>query len=1344
MKVNDLVRSVTTRQRMLKNADEVVLCVGRPGVQGFEQVAGLEQKAAQLSASHRVSNNRPTPGRLLVPFMMEQVRQLLAAYQQCVTAQHEHARLSPAAQYLVENFAPLEKHLREISANLKAGYDDGLPKLEAGPLAGYPRIYAIARSIVRDTDACLDAEMLEQYFRTYQRTAPLSIGELLAVRAMLRLALVENLSQIATRMIQAHEEQVRFDGLVPSAPDRLAQVLTGERGRATELTVEASFRSLRWLATFDAHEFFESVSLVEFILRQDPSGTYSLMEPVTRESYRRAVRNIARKAGLAEPTVAQKAIELAREAFTSRPSDERRAHVGHHLIDEGLIALELRLEYKPARRERWSRALKGSPTFFYLGVQAFLSTIIVVLFISYAAHLGTSVLTLAWLAVLVVVPVSDFVLSALNAVLRFQPALLPKMDFSHGIPAEAQTMVVVPAIISSETVVQELLETIEAHYLSNQDGQLFFALLTDWSDAAQESVPGDAALLHAALLGIEKLNERHADRTSGRFFLFHRRRRWNPSEGKWIGWERKRGKLHEFNQLLRGAPETSYIGVTTDSDFLARVRYVITLDSDTLLPRDAARRLIGTISHPLNRPQLDLRTGRVVQGYGIIQPHVTVLPPGAPRSSIPGILSNRFNVNAHSQAPSNVYQDLFGDCNYVGKGLYEVDVFEAALENRIPENSLLSHDLFEGLYARPAFAADIKLFDSPQSNYEAVAKRQHRWTRGDWQLWPWLLPRVPVEHGTAARNVLPVVARWKILDNLRRSLVQPFLLLWLLASWTILPGSPLTWTLLVILTIFAKLAFAVAPNFSVGLRQAPPARLTRYIVSSVTKQCAALVMQLLIAIAYLAHQSYLMLDAIARTLYRGVISGKRLLEWRTAAQVLREAALSLSATVRYMLAALIIAAGCGVLVLSVSREAFWIAAPFLLAWFISPFLVYYLNHRLRIRSLGFEVVVERMLRLSGRRMWQTLESFLGIVYDSRSFKNDRNQSSYIAPLRSSPVNLSRLLLWTRTAYELGSIGTTELAGRLELTLAEMKKLHRFRSELQEPQTAAITGPLAPTFILQAENGNLAGHLHTFEQFYSEIGEQPLFDERVFKGLADTISLMTDGLKRTGITSPATGEVILTQLGEELNLCAWFLHPLNQAEAPRTHTAWRRIFNTLVQRAAIFEVTLHSLSRKYPATNVAELGSWTNALTYQVRGFASDLQLYAPWTSEGFATLAPLIRKYEPTAVVHWNRIIEMLDHVPAISQLPETLAVVRSKLTRLVNQMDQVLPANTIDRTNILDGCARLERTIDAASRAANDMHSRYADLASRSAALMDTTDLSFLFDEERKVLRNRFPNKLR
>ncbi len=812
-------------------------------------VERLEHYAQTLAAKHRTVHRK---GRArLLPRVEDNGRKLVFAYRTLVDSLRSGQTISPAAEWLVDNFHIIEEQLREIREDLPKSYYHELPKLADGDLKDFPRIYAVALALIAHTDSRLDTNTLRRFIAAYQKVAPLSIGELWAVAITLRLALVENLRRLAVLILQAREEREGADKLADklletaarqSAPllslvsdrfekreviphafvvqliqrlreqdpavmpvmewleerltrqgENVERVIHGEHQRqaATQVTIGNIITSMRLLSTLDWQEFFESVSLVDPLLAKDPADAYADMEFASRDRYRHVVERISKRVKVSELKVAQAAVNLADEAAAKLGNEARSAHVGYYFIDDGLQELEEMFGYRPRFGERLTRWCFRHPTLAYLGTLSLLTALIVAaLSLRMYRHGGSTAIIIATV-LLALIPASDIALSILNwdVTNLFRPRLLPRMNTAKGVGAAARTMVVIPTIFSSEAGVQELLERLEVHFLANQDEHLHFALLGDFADAPAEQMPDDLLLLDVAIDGIAELNKRYSKDTLPTFHLFHRRRLWNPSENSWMGWERKRGKLHEFNQLLRGARDTSFILQTTEPALYSTVRFVITLDSDTQLPRDVARKLVGTALHPLNRPQFNAAENRVVRGYGILQPRVSIGLQSASRSRFARIFSGNTGIDPYTTAVSDVYQDLFAEGNYTGKGLYEVDAFETALKDRVPENSLLSHDLFESLFTRAALITDIELLDDYPAHYDTYAKRQHRWTRGDWQIAGWLFPRVPVAGGKKVPNSLPLISRWKILDNLRRSMVAPSLFLWLIATWLFFPGS---------------------------------------------------------------------------------------------------------------------------------------------------------------------------------------------------------------------------------------------------------------------------------------------------------------------------------------------------------------------------------------------------------------------------------------------------------------------------------------------------------------------------------------------------------------------------
>ncbi len=783
------------------------------------------------------------------------------AYRAAADDVHRGEALPPAGEWLLDNFHMVEAEVRNVRHDLPRGYHLRLPRAGRGDARA--RIELLADDLLAHSDGKLDAVRMTRYLAAFQTVAPLGIGELWAWPSVLKLALLTHLRHLTDGMMAARTgraEAVAFLATMDTAraggsrlaelPDRLRvpfvvhlmQCLReygstvallraaldqrlGRIGRSVEgdirdethrqateqISVANVFTSLRFCATEDWSEFFERASPVEHVLRHDPAGVYARMDFLSRDRYRHVIESLAGPCGEDQVAVAERCVDVARSAAERRGIDHRSAHVGAHLIGRERHAFRTRLSRPPAWSTRLRLAALARATSLYLGLLA-VSTSAGMLGAAWYAHTeggGTAVVVAA--ALLAFFPASELVTALVQRVVaaRVRPRRLVRLDFQQGLPAETRTMVVVPTLLDSVARAEEMVAHLEVQALANPDPLLHFALLTDLRDADHETLPGDGAIVAAVTAGIEELNRRHAA-DGCRFYLFHRHRRFNPRESLWMGWERKRGKLEELNRLLRGDRSTSYDHTVGDLSVLADVRYVLTLDSDTVLPRNVARQLVGIAAHPLQRPHYDPVEGRVTEGYAILQPRVSVTLASAAGSLFARLYAGHTGVDPYTTAVSDVYQDLFEEGIFTGKGLYDVDVFRAALEGRVPENTLLSHDLFEGLYARAALVTDVEVVDDYPASVLAHAHRQHRWVRGDWQILFWLLPWVPTAAGFA-RNRLPTISRFKIFDNLRRSLVAPGLIAFLVAGWTFLPGHPGVWTIAALAVAAAPLWVALTP-----------------------------------------------------------------------------------------------------------------------------------------------------------------------------------------------------------------------------------------------------------------------------------------------------------------------------------------------------------------------------------------------------------------------------------------------------------------------------------------------------------------------------------------------------
>ncbi|MBS1108832.1 MAG: glycosyltransferase 36, partial [Anaeromyxobacteraceae bacterium] len=858
-------------------------------------------------------------------------------------------------------------------------------------------------------------------------------------------------------------------------------------------SVANAITSLRLCAEIDWPQFVESVSLVERVLQRDPAGVHGRMEFLSRDRYRQAVEELAEPSGEAQVRVALRAVESAREAAEVEGQGARAAHVGHHLIGKGRRNLEDDVAWRPGILKGLRRMAFARAPFLYLAAIALVTAGLVAAGVSYARVEGGSRRALVAAALLLLLPASELAIAFVQrlAARVAPPRRLPRFDFEGGIPEDARTLVVIPTLLGSVAGVEDLLEHVEVLALGNLDPRIHFAILGDFTDAAEPEMPEDAAILAAAREGIEGLNARLADGRGDRFFLLHRTRQWNPGEGVWMGWERKRGKLEELNRLLRGATDTSFSVQVGELPVLPGVRYCITLDTDTRLPRDAARKLVGIIAHPLNRPRFDAAVGRVTEGYGILQPRVSVATSSAAGSRFARLFAGQTTVDPYTTAVSDTYQDLFGEGTFTGKGLYEVDAFAAALAGRVPDNALLSHDLFEGLHARTALVTDVEVVDDYPSSVLTHARRQHRWARGDWQILAWLLPFVPSREGFR-RNRLPMISRWKILDNLRRSLLAPATVALLLAAWTFLPGSPALWTAAVV----AATAFPLFPLVLEAVTGPKAQQPWRAFLLGLREDAGGGLARVLLQLAFLANQAYEMVHAVLVTLIRLVFTRRGLLEWETAAaSAARGAGRSGGSGSRPFLAEMaaspVIAVAGLLLVAALRPAALWVAAPILALWGAAPFIAHALSRPPVPREL--EAADRAYLLGVARKTWGYFEAF--VVAGDHGLPPDNFQEVPQPKVahRTSPTNIGMGLLSVLAAHDLGFIDEGELLDRVDATLTTMEGLERLEGHLYNWYDTESLAPLAPRYVSTVDSGNLAGSLIALSEGLRELPASAVVD-----------------------------------------------------------------------------------------------------------------------------------------------------------------------------------------------------------------------------------------------------------
>ncbi|HEY3174453.1 MAG TPA: glucoamylase family protein [Candidatus Polarisedimenticolia bacterium] len=1243
----------------------------------------LEQHAESLAEAHRATGVAPR-GRNLLPRVRENARVLLAGYRNIAETVLAKREITPAAEWILDNFHVVDEQLRGIRDHLPRSYYSLLPKIAAGHLAGYPRVYGLAWAYVAHTDSRFEMETLQRFVGAYQRIQPLTIGELWAVAIHLRVALVENLRRLSQLIIRSRQERARADevadrllGFTDRPAERPEEVLRGLsdavlarafavqlvqrlRGQdpsimpvlawlekklsaqgtsadevvaeehqaqaAANVTVRNIITSMRWMSSIDWPEFFESVSLVDEVLRTAPG--FAAMDFTTRDEYRARIELLSRGSGRSEIEVAREAVLLARSAGRQNgetqtlPGIPERAEEdpGYYIVAGGRRAFEKRLGFRVPLRIRLRRAYRAHAMTGYLGGIAALTALLLSGLLSLTWTAGAASWILALLGILALVPASDIAVSLVHRLvpLLVPPRLLPKLELAQGVPPELRTLVVVPTMLTRQTDIEGQLERLEVHYLAKPEGHLHFALLTDWADATDERMPGDEDLLATLADGIARLNSRYGSPPGGGewFHLLHRRRLWNDKEGKWIGWERKRGKLHELNRLLRGARDTTFVPINGQPPTVPQgVRYVITLDADTRLPMGTACRLIGAMAHPLNRPRFDPVKGRVVEGYAILQPRLTPsLPTGAGSTTYQRIISGPGGVDPYAAAVSDVYQDLFGEGSYTGKGIYDVDAFEAALDGKVPENTLLSHDLFESSFARAGLATDVELFEEFPTNYEVAARRHHRWVRGDWQLLPWILGHAFDTSGGKQTAGIPRHGRWKMVDNLRRSLVAPSAFLVAVAAWILPAVPPLLWTGLFVGSVVVP---AVIPVLD-GLIPRRWGISKRSHLRDVGHDIRVALLQTLLAITMLAHQAWLMVDAMIRTLARLYVTKRNLLEWVTAAQAGYGVDLSLRVFYWHLRWGVLLAAGAGALFLVLKPGAWPVAAPFVLLWVASPVLAWRISVPPKLaKSQVLSSEDTRSLRLVARRTWRYFETFV----DERSHglppDNFQEDPEPVEAHRTSPTNLGLYLLSTVVARDFGWIGTLEMVERLETTLQTMSGLRRVRGHFLNWYDTEDLRPLEPMYVSTVDSGNLGGYLIALAQACREQVHRPVGDTEIFDGIGDALQLLIDSINEAGHSRRAQ-TVTAVQLRDAAEATAAVV-----ADLPASMPERLRRLHELESRADSLLDIAHTLSSEVQSDSRSDILIWASAVHGSIRSHARDTHLHEGALAHRLSALASL-------------------------------------------------------------------------------------------------------------------------
>ncbi|MDO8949813.1 MAG: glucoamylase family protein [Actinomycetota bacterium] len=1308
---------------------------------------------------------RATP---LLSLLERAEESLHAVYNHLAIAARDQIPVSVSAEWLLDNFYMVEEQIRTVRDDLPDDYGTELPRLTAGALRDFPRVFEAVALLVASTDARLDREHLVRFVTAFQDVSPLTIGEVWAVPIMLRVCLVESLRRVGLRVLASHDAGVEADawanrilaaaqqtpatvaGLVrdlersqrdapgaflirllhrlqdqdPAVESTVAWIERTLAGRGAtfqqltltehqeqavdQVSVANAITSIRFLGALEWREFFEECSLVEHVLREDPAGVYSRMDFVSRDRYRHAIEELADRSDLSEIGVAEAVMSHALEALRRDASDPIGGHVGQYLISSGRYRLEKSIGYRPRARELAYRGPLASKGLIYWGL---LGTITALLALGLGAYLTGRGVSAGWIIALMMlslVPLSDLAINVVNRVAAsvWPARMLPKLDYRKPVAAAHRTMVAIPALLTSASGTQAIIDNLEIAYLANRDQNVIFGLVGDLRGGADEVQPGDAAVIDAARSGIAALNETYGENGCGPFHLFVRARRYNKVDNVWMGWERKRGALHEFSQLLRGAPDTSFSVREGDAAALPEVTFVITLDADTVLPRDAARKLISTIAHPLNRAQLDASKRRVVRGYGLVQPRVGMSLEGAERSPFAWLYSGVTGVDPYAGAVSDTYQDVFGEGSFTGKGIFEVDVMNAVLENRFPENTLLSHDLLEGCYLRTALASDVEVLDDQPASYVSHSARLHRWVRGDWQTLPWLGFTVPTPNGRE-RNPLSAINRWKIIDNLRRSVLAPAMMLFAGAGWFVLPGRDWVWLAAVFAIVLFPVYFSIADSLLFRPRGADVRGDTHSIVSDFWRDSA----RALLSLSVLPHQAAVMLDAIIRALWRMLFSHHNMLEWETAAEVERRLGSTSAGFLRRMWTGELVVATIALPAAITDPASLVSAAPLLLAWVLAPYAAWRVSVLTPHEPPVISAADTAALRRIARKTWRFFETFVTVGDHWLAPDNFQEDPKGVVAHRTSPTNIGLQLISALTAYDLGYISVSGLVERESRTLSTMAGMERFRGHFFNWYDTETLQPLRPGYLSTVDSGNLAGHLIVLRTGLTEVAERPLIGPQVLNGLADTVRTALEDLlgQRDRVGPGAVATELRTSL-EEL------LRRIRLDSAPSDLGEWHVLLTGLAAVTDTLPARLSTLTGEVDSLEV--IRSAVDAVRRDLNGHLSDLETYTPW-ARLISTIPPALREGETA-----DLLAPMTRNVPSLVGLAEGLDPALGELTRIASGDDAVAAAWALKLADSLrerrTACVNLLAELRLDAEMAREM--------------WEKTDFRMLFDSSRMV----------
>ncbi|NND90288.1 MAG: cellobiose phosphorylase [Granulosicoccus sp.] len=1199
-----------------------------------------------------------------------------------------------AANWILDNDYLVVRALRLMSEDLPVEFFRRLPRLSDSTYQNLPRAYLLVHGLLGKTRLQLTRARLVRFTAAYQHHAALSEAELWAIPALLRIACMENLVQGVCALLS--------DQYMPFASNRIVE------DNACEGSIErvsGAIASLRIIAEINWPDFVDEMSGVESILALDPAGVYARMRQTSRIEYRRAVETLARHCRYSEQEVAQEALQLASEA-----DGDRSSHVGYWLSDAGVHRLERKLGFQAPGREKILRFAQRHASGLYVLLLCLVTIMGMSVPFLYLSAVEATPWSVIGVLMLSVIPASDIAVQFVN---WWAPQLIARRHLysldRHQLEAENFLCVVaVPVIVASVEEVDSLIEKLELRYLANTEDYLRYVLLSDPVDADVESLALDKHIEKALVEGIRRLNRRyprqrleaaHADR----FMLLHRSREYNPGEACWMAWERKRGKIEQFNAFLTEGNSEPFTLTEGSVDQLTGVKYVISLDGDTMLPPGTAAALVSMFEHPLNQPVFDPVSGAVQSGYTILQPRIETLESRESSSRFARLYSGDCAIDIYSHAVSDFHHDWFGSGSYVGKGIYHLQGFHQSMAGRVPENRILSHDLFEGLHGRVALASTIVLYESFPETWSEHCERRHRWIRGDWQLLSWLRRKVPDGSGQLSQNRFSFMDRWKLVDNLRRSIVPPVLLLYILGAWTWFPGSPIVWTVL------AMGAFApyLANETLTGLVLVSSRLPARGYLHALREQAS----RWAVSITVIVPDALISIDAIGRTLWRRYVSGRHLLQWRSAAHSRRSGSSCRSMLSQLVWVSPLVALGTAGLLLMSNPMALPVAAPVLLAWLLAPPLVFWLSEPRAFRRDSLNADDQLFLRRIARSTWHYFETFAGPDDNWLPPDNVQSHAEVGIAHRTSPTNIGLYLNSVLAACDLGFIGVPELVVRAENLLETVERLPAHRGQILNWYDTETLVPLEPRYVSTVDNGNFAISLVAMKQGCLELDSAPLLRASRWQGLDDTLHLIMTSIQAGGLSLSA-------ELSGQLERLDAHLAGLCRDEGIANRNVFRS--HSLAHWTETHQQLMRELIDRGTAgvEQVEQIRVWVERFDHQLTTQFRDVHDLLPWLT----LLDDMPSEYTQLSAV----IDELLRQGYPLSTLVESDLALRRACHDLRAAGTHDGPAN--------DWAERFLRAVDAARERQSALSKRLREVASRAESIAWSMDFSWLYDKRSRL----------